>query len=159
MAFRLPSNLLVGGQYGVVTSDFVTALEESLPSNSRMLVGLVFSERYEGFEEDCEKAELELQKQAGLYTWPELDHFITPDVDGEPIAWVSYRSSPAWWLIILGIVGVIFALPIIGSISIKIIDWIFPGTIETIQAVIMLVIVGGLMLFLPKMFKPAEEKG
>ena len=159
MAFRLPVGLTVGQQYQVVSPSDVTALEESLPSNSRMLVGLVFSERYDGFEEDCLRAEEELRKQTGLLTWPELNQFITPDPDGEPIVWVSYQSSPAFWTIILVILGGIFLLPIISVLPVWIIDLIFPGTIETIQAVIMLVVVGGLMLFLPKMFKPAEEKG
>ena len=101
MAFRLPTNLGIGRQYQVASPISVTALEESLPADSRLLVGLVFSERYEGFEEDCLRAEAALQGQPGLSMWPELDHFITPDPDGEPIAWVSYQSSPAWWTIIL----------------------------------------------------------
>ena len=152
--FRLPANLVVKQQYEVVSPISVTALEQSLPANSRMLVGLIFSERYSGFEEDCSRAEAALQGQPGLSMWPELDHFITPDENGEPIAWVSYQSSPAWWTIILIILGGIFALPIIGSFGAWIIDLMFPGFTE----IIMLVAIGGLMFFLLPMLKPAEEK-
>lgn len=155
MAFRLPANLTIGKQYGEVVPDYVTALEQSLPANSRMLVGLIFSERYSSFEEDCSKAEVALRGQPGLSMWPELDHFITPDENGEPIAWVSYQSSPAWWTIILLILGGIFILPIIGGFGAWIVDLLFPGFNE----IIMLVVIGGLMFFLLPMLKPAEEKG
>ncbi len=154
MAFKLPANLGIGRQYGELTPASVTALEGSLPADSRMLVGLVFSERYEGFEADCERAEAALQGQPGLSMWPELDHFITPDENGEPIAWVSYQSSPAWWTIILLILGGIFILPIIGGFGAWIVDLMFPGLTE----IIMLVAIGGLMFFLLPMLKPAEEK-
>jgi len=158
MAFRLPANLAVGQQYTAVSPGDVTALEEALPANSRMLVGLVFAERYEGFEDDCERAEAALQAEAGLAPWPEYQRFVTPDPDGEPIAWVSYQSSPAWWTVILVILGGIFLLPIISVLPLWIIEKMFPGVTEMITMVIMLVIVGGVMLFLPKMLKPAEEK-
>jgi len=152
--FRLPVNLVVKEQYEVVFPVGITALEESLPSNTRMLVGLVFSERYSGFEEDCSKAEVALRGQPGLSMWPELDHFITPDENGEPIAWVSYQSSPAFWTIILLILGGIFILPIIGSFGAWIIDLLLPGFNE----IIMLLVMVGVMVLLPKLLKPAEEK-
>lgn len=132
MAFRLPANLGIGRQYGELTPASVTALEESLPADSRLLVGLRFSERYEGFEADCERANERLLSEAGLSTWPELQRFVTPDVDGEPIAWIHYQSSPAWWTLILVILGGIFALPIIGSFGAWIIDLMFPGITELI---------------------------
>ncbi|GAI85177.1 unnamed protein product, partial [marine sediment metagenome] len=84
--------------------------------------------------------------------------FITPDEDGEPIAWVHYQSSPAWWTIILIILGGAFLLPIISVLPVWIIDAIFPGFVESIGMVITLVIIGGVMFFLPKMLKPEEEK-
>ena len=46
MAFRLPETLVAGQLY----QGDVTAFESSLPQHSRMLVGLVFAERYDGFE-------------------------------------------------------------------------------------------------------------
>ncbi|MBA7548663.1 hypothetical protein ES705_41128 [subsurface metagenome] len=153
--FRLPSNLVVARDYGAVAPAAVTALESSLPPSSRVLVGLVFSERYEGFEEDCLKAEEELKKQVGLLPWPEYpQQFVTPDENGNPIAWIHYQSSPAWWTLILVILGGIFALPIIGSFGVWVIDLMFPGLTE----IIMLVAIGGLMFFLLPMLKPAEEK-
>ncbi len=158
MAFRLPANLGIARQYQVASPVGVTTLEQSLPANSRVLIGLVFSERYTGFEEDCLRAEAALQGQPGLSMWPELDHFITPDENGEPIAWVSYQSSPVWWTWILIAVGGIFLLPIIGVLPAWIIDLMFPGFSETISTVVMLVVVGGLMFFLPKLLKPAEEE-
>ncbi|MBA7534587.1 hypothetical protein ES705_26836 [subsurface metagenome] len=154
MAFKLPANLGIGRQYGELTPASVTALEGSLPADSRMLVGLRFSERYEGFEEDCERANERLLSEPGLTTWPEYSRFVTPDPDGEPIAWVSYQSSPAWWTIILLILGGIFILPIIGGFGAWIIDLMFPGLTE----IIMLVAIGGLMFFLLPMLKPAKEK-
>ncbi len=157
MSFRLPPNLGIARQYTAVSPGDVTALEESLPADSRLLVGLVFSERYEGFEADCERANERLLSEAGLSTWPEYSQFITPDPDGEPIAWVSYQSSPAWWTIILLILGGIFALPIIGGFGAWIIDLMFPGFSETITMIVTLVIVGGLIFFLPKLLAPAKE--
>jgi len=127
MAFRLPPNLEVERSYGLLTSDAVTALEESLPSSSRMLVGLVFSERYEGFEADCERANEELLKVEGLSAWPDYPRFVTPDPDGEPVAWVTYQSSPVWWTWIVGILAGIFLLPIVGILPFWIIEKIFPG--------------------------------
>lgn len=157
MSFRLPTNLTVGQRYTAVSSGDVAALESYLPASSRMLVGLVFAERYDGFEEDCAQAELELQKQAGLSPWPEYQRFVTPDPDGEPIAWVSYQSSPAWWTILLVILGGIFLLPIVSVLPVWIIDLMFPGFTEMIGMIVMLLMVGGVMLFVPKMLKPAEE--
>ena len=158
MAFRLPANLTVGQQYQAVSPGDVAALEAYLPSSSRMLVGLVFAERYSGFEEDCERAEVELQKQAGLSPWPEYQRFVTPDPDGEPIAWVSYLSSPVWWTWILIILGGIFILPIIGTFSLWITEQMFPGLIQAIGMVVGLMIVGGLVIFMPKLLAPAKEE-
>jgi len=158
VAFRLPTNLTIGQQYVAVSPGDVAALESYLPSSSRMLIGLVFAERYAGFEEDCERAELELQKQAGLSPWPELGCFITPDPDGESIVWVSYLSSPVWWVILLAILGTIFILPILGALPFWIIDKMFPGTMELISMVVVLMVVGGIMLVVPKMLKPAKEE-
>ena len=158
MAFRLPAGLGIGQQYTAVSPGDVAALEAYLPSGSRMLVGLVFSERYDGLEDDCERAELELRNQAGLLPWPELDRFVTPDPDGEPVAWVSYQSSPAWWTMILLILGGIFILPIIGVLPLWITELIIPGFFETITTLVTLVIVGGIMLFIPKVMAPAKEE-
>lgn len=158
MAFRLPPNLGIARQYTVVSPGDVSALEESLPADSRLLVGLVFSERYEGFEGDCERANERLLSEPGLSPWPELpQQFVTPDPEGQPIAWIHYQSSPVWWTWILIILGGIFALPIIGTFGAWIIDLMFPGFTETIGLVITLVIVGGLMFFLPKLLAPAKE--
>ena len=158
MAFRLPANLAIGQQYQAVSPGDVATLEAYLPSSSRMLVGLVFAERYDGFEEDCQLAELELQKQAGLSTWPEYTQFVTPDPDGQPIAWVSYQSSPVWWTFILITLGGIFLLPILSVLPMWIIDKMFPGAMDMITMVVMLMVVGGVMVFLPKMLAPAKEE-
>jgi len=157
MAFRLPANLGIGQQYTAVSPSDVAALEASLPPSSRILVGLTFAERYDGFEEDCVRAEAALQGQAGLSPWPELGGFITPDPDGEPIAWVSYVSSPVWWTIILVILGGVFLLPIVSVLPVWIIDLMFPGFKEMIGMVVMLLVVGGIMVFMPKLM-PKEEK-
>ena len=131
MAFRLPANLGIGQEYTAVNPGDVTALEEALPASSRMLVGLVFSKRYEGFEEDCERANEALLAQPGLLTWPECpEQFVTPDADGNPIAWIHYQSSPSWWMIILITLGGIFLLPILSVLPVWIIDLMFPGLTE-----------------------------
>ncbi|GAI93819.1 unnamed protein product [marine sediment metagenome] len=160
--FRLPPNLGVAQQYTAVSPSDVTALEESLPANSRLLVGLVFSERYEGFEEDCLRANdrlFRLFQEPGLSPWPEYpQQFVTPDEDGEPIAWIHYQSSPAWWTILLVILGGVFLLPIIGVLPVWIIDFMFPGFTETIGTIGMLVVIGGLMFFLLPMLKPVKEE-
>ncbi|GAJ16140.1 unnamed protein product, partial [marine sediment metagenome] len=91
-------------------------------------------------------------------TWPDYPRFVTPDPDGEAVAWISYKSSPAWWTIILIILGGMFALPIIAAFGTWIIDLMFPGFVETITMIITLVAIGGLMLFLPKMLAPAKEE-
>ena len=158
MAFRLPSNLTIGQQYMAVSPGDVAALEGILPSSSRLLVGLVFSERYDSFEEDCERAEAALQAEAGLSTWPELQRFVTPDEDGEPIAWIHYQSSPVWWTVILIILGGIFLLPILSVLPVFIVDLMFPGFMETITMIVMLMVVGGIMLFMPKLLAPAKEE-
>ena len=156
MAFRLPANLAIGQQYTAVSPSDVTALEERLPADSRILVGLIFSERYDGFEDDCERANERLLEEPGILPWPEYpQQFVTPDEDGEPIAWVSYQSSPSWWMIILITLGGIFLLPILSVLPVWIIDLMFPGFMETISMIVVLMIVGGIMLFMPKMI---EEK-
>ncbi len=154
MAFRLPSNL-TAVRYQAVSPGDVTPFEESLPPRTRVLVGLVFAGRYEGFPEDCERAEA-LLRQAGIPAWPEYGRFVTPDPDGEPIAWVSYCSSPAFWTTILLIIGGIFLLPIISILPLKIIDLIFPGAIELITSIIALMVMGGVMMLMPKMLREGK---
>jgi len=135
-----------------VSTEDVTVLEDSLPPSSRVLVRLTFAERYDGFLEDCEKAEDAL-REAGIPTWSEYDRLVTPDPDGEPVAWISYLSSPAYWMPILLIIGSIFLLPILSILPVWIVDKLFPGTTELITMVIMLGILGGVMMFMPKMLK------
>ena len=157
MAFKLPANLAVGGQYRAVSPDDVTVLENSLPSRSRVLVGLVFAERYDGFLDDCEQAETAL-REAGIPAWPEYNRLVTPDPDGEPVVWISYQSSPAFWTPILLIIGSIFLLPILSVLPVWIIDKLFPGAMDIITNVVVLGIMVGVMMFMPKMLKPAKEK-
>ena len=157
MAFRLPDNLAIGGQYQAVSAGDVAVLEEVLAPRSRVLVGLVFAERYDGLIEDCERAETAL-REAGIPAWPEYGRLVTPDPDGEPVVWVSYLSSPAWWTIILMILGGIFLLPILSVLPVWIVDKLFPGVMDVITMVIVLGIMGGVMMFMPKMLAPAKEK-
>jgi len=157
MAFRLPDNLAIGGQYQAVSAGDVAVLEEVLAPRSRVLVGLVFAERYDGLIEDCERAGTAL-REAGIPAWPEYGRLVTPDPDGEPVVWVSYLSSPAWWTIILMILGGIFLLPILSVLPVWIVDKLFPGVMDVITMVIVLGIMGGVMMFMPKMLAPAKEK-
>lgn len=150
--FRLPPNLGIGGQYPAVNAAEVTVLENSLEPRSRVLVGLILAERYEGLEEDCEKAEAAL-REAGIPTWPEYGRLVTLDPDGEPVVWISYLSSPAWWTLILMVLGGILLLPILSALPLKIIDLLFPGTMSTITSLVTLGIMAGVMLMLSSMFK------
>ena len=150
--FRLPANLTIGGQYQVVSPGDVAAMEEALSPRSRILVGLVFTERYEEFLADCEQAEAAL-REAGIPSWSEYDRLVTPDPDGEPVVWVSYQSSPAFWTPILVIIGSIFLLPILSILPMWIIDKLFPGVVEMINMVVMLGIMGGVMMLMPKVIK------
>ncbi len=155
VAFRLPANLAVGRQYQVVNPDDVTTLEESLPPRSHVLVGLGLSNNYDGLLSDCERAELAL-REAGVPAWPELERLVVPDPDGEPVVWVSYLSSPAFWTAILLIIGSTFLLPIISILPLWITEKLFPGVTEFITNLAILGIMGGVMVFLPKMLKEKQ---
>jgi len=158
--FRLPWNLTIGGRYSPVTLEDVQALEAQLPPGSRILVGVVFERRYEGFEADCERAEEELRKKILPSTWPEYPRLVTPDPDGESVAWISYLSSPPWWPGILGILAGIFLLPIIGILPFWVIEKIFPGITQFIMMVMVLLVLGGVMFILPKLKGRSElEEG
>ncbi len=158
MVFRLPANLAIGQQYTAVSPSDVTALEQSLPAHSRMLVGLVFSERYDGFEGDCERANEALLAKEGLSTWQDYPRFVTPDPDGEPVAWISYQSSPVWWTWILIILGGIFLLPIISAIPMLIVDLIFPGFTELLTIGILMFVMFFLVRPMTKSLVPAGKK-
>ena len=154
--FRLPATLTVGRQYQALSHAEVSAFESSLPQHSRVLVGMVFAERYSGFETDCARADTALQQVAGLSAWPEFPQFVTPDPDGQPIAWVSYVASPEWQIIGI-ILGGIFLLPILGAFSLWVVEKIIPGFTEMITTIVMLAIFAGTMLFTPKFLVPAKE--
>ncbi len=159
MAFRLPSNLAVGRQYQVGSLGDVEVLENSLPPASRLLVALAFERRYEGFEADCERAEQELRKIEGLRTWPELDRFVTADED-QPVVWIHYLSSPAWWAWIAGILGGIFLLPIIAVFPFWIIEKLFPGFTEALVALMTMGLVAMIALPMVKsLSRPSEGRG
>ena len=155
MAFRLPANLAVGGQYQAVSPGDVATMENSLPPQSRVLVGLVFERRYDGFLEDCERAEAAL-REAGILAWTEYNRLVTPDPDGEPVVWISYLSSPAWWTLILLLLGGIFLLPILSALPMKIIDLLFPGTMDAITSLVTIGIMIGVMMMMSGMFKGAK---
>jgi len=144
--FRLPGNLAVARS--CQGHGEVVALEGSIPPASRVLVGVVLAEGYQGFYEDCERADGELRKVPGLSPWPEYDRFVTPDPDGEPIAWVSYCSSPAFWAVILGILGATFIIPILGAFSFWVVEKISPGFTQLLSLVGVMMVVLPLMLFL-----------
>ena len=147
MAFRLPLGLRVVARVPVASDSDIAACESSTYPRTRILVGLVLEELYQGIEEDIARAEAELRNTAGLLPWPEHPQFLTLDPDGEPVVWVSYLSSPAWWPWIIGIVGGMLLVPIIAILPLWIIDALFPGFTEMIT---MLVVMG--MMFVMMMF-------
>ena len=157
MAFRLPQNLKIGEMYPPVTPETVVTLENDMPPSSRVLVGIVFDELYDGITGDCQQAETAL-REAGIPVWPEYDRLITIDPDGEPVVWVSYQSSPAFWTPILLILGGIFLLPILSALPVWIIDKLFPGVMDMIASVITLFVLGGLVMMIPKMLSSGKEE-
>jgi len=158
MAFRLPYGLGVAAQVPVSTDADVEAAESNTLPGTRMLVGLQIEEVYDGILDDLAQAEAQLQAQTGLNAWPEYPQFLTLDPDGEPIIWVSYLSSPAWWVWIGGIVGGFLLLPILAILPLWIIDLIFPGFMEGLMSIVMLMVMMGMMMFLPRMLAPPEEE-
>ncbi|GAJ22768.1 unnamed protein product, partial [marine sediment metagenome] len=74
------------------------------------------------------------------------------------IAWIHYQSSPAWWTFLLIILGGAFLLPIISVLPVFVIDLMFPGFTEIIGMVVMLMVLGGVVLFMSKMLAPAKEE-
>lgn len=150
--FRLPGNLIIGGQVQLTEPWGVAAMEEQLPPCSRILVGLVLAERYAGFEEDCERAEQAL-RDAGIPVWPEYDRRVTADPDGDTVVWISYQSSPAFWTPILLILGSIFLLPVLGILGVWVVDKLFPGLVDIISTLVVLGLMLGVMTLLPKMLQ------
>ena len=158
MAFRLPPGLGAVAQVPVSTDSDVVALESTARPRTRILVGLVLEERYQAMEEDIARAEAELRNTAGLLPWPEHPQFLTLDPDGEPVVWVSYLSSPAWWPWIIGIVGGMLLVPIIAILPLWIIEALFPGFTEMITMLVVMGMMFVMMMFLPRMLAPPKEE-
>lgn len=149
MAFRLPSGLAVGEEYTSSTDAQVMALENSLPSGTRMLVGVQYASLPSTVDYDVERINAAIEAE-GISPWPEYSRLATVDPDGEPIIWISYSSSPAWWMII----GGIMLLPILAIIPLIIMVQLVPGLMDMIMLVVMIVI----MVPVFKMMRPGKEE-
>lgn len=96
MAFRLPPGLIAYGPYEARDDREVEEIESSLPPGTRMLVALVFPFRFPAFGWLADRANTAVRAISGLKPWDEYDRLVTAD-DVDPVWWVSYKSSPAFW--------------------------------------------------------------
>lgn len=155
MPFRMPSGLAAVAQVPAVADSDVVALEESVHPQTRILAGVQLEGLYDGIESDIVQAEAALWEVAGLYPWPEYPQFLTLDPDGAPIIWVSYLSSPAWWVVIIGLLAGFLLLPVLMMLPIWIIDEIFPGLMDMLLMLLFMV----LMLWMMRKMLPSLEPG
>ena len=86
-----------------------------------MLVALAFPFRWPGFGWSADQADWAARSIAGLRPWPELDRVVIPD-DVEAVWWVAYLSSPAWWVVIIAVIGVF----ILAAIALRIVWTVVP---------------------------------
>jgi hypothetical protein len=161
MAFPLPRGLRVAYESYVSDDPGVAAIEDRQREGTRMLVALVFPFRWPGFGVSADLAEQAVRRIAGLRGWPELQRVVMSDPDGEPVWWVAYLSSPAWWT---SIIAAILAF-IAAAISFRVVRVIAPevaAPIETTISLIPLLVVLLVMALIPNfvsVFKELSEGG
>ena len=155
MAFELPAGL-VAREYGQVTGDDgVAGIEDQQPSGTRMLVALGFPSRWPGFGVTADAADMAVRATdslLGLRTWPELDRYIIPD-DTEAVWWVAYRSSPAWWLLLAGVLLAIIAV----AVTFRVVWTVMPeearSGLESLGNLIPLLLMAVMMSILPNLLQ------
>jgi hypothetical protein len=135
MAFPLPRGFRVIYESSVLDDRGVAAIESRQTGGTRMLVALVFPFRWPGFGVSADLADHAVRGISGLRGWPELSRVVMPDPDGEPVWWVAYLSSPAWWTaIIVAILSFIAA-----AISFRVVRVIAPEVAAPIETTLGLV--------------------
>jgi uncharacterized membrane protein len=161
MAFPLPRGLRVVFESPVSDDRGVDAIEARQREGTRMLVALVFPFRWPGFGASADLADQAVRRIAGLRGWPELPRMVMPDPDGEPVWWVAYLSSPAWWT---AIVAAILAF-VAAAISFRVVRVIAPevaAPIETAVSLVPLLLVVLVASLIPNfisLFKELSEGG
>lgn len=152
MAFVLPAGLVATKAGSPANDNGVLAVEDSAQPSTRMLVALGFPSRWPGFGVSADTANLAVMKVTNLQPWPELDRVVFPD-DSEAIWWVAYKSSPGWWLIIIGVLAAI----ILASITFRIVWVVLPeeakGGLELFGNIVPLLILGLMVAFLPSLIE------
>jgi len=126
---------MVVGERQAASDAEVEAIEASLPPGTRVLVALGFSFKWPGFGWAADQADWAARHIAGLERWPELGRVVMADPDGEPVWWLAYRSSPAWWLTVLAAIGVFIA----AAIAFRVVRWVAPEVAAPIGTLVNLV--------------------
>jgi hypothetical protein len=156
MAFPLPRGLRVVFESAVPDDRGVAAVEERQMGGTRMLVALVFPFRWPGFGASADLAERAVRGIAGLRGWPELSRVVIPDPDGEPVWWVAYLSSPAWWTAIMAAILAFIA----AAISFRVVRVIAPevaAPIETTMSLVPLLLVALVTALIPNLISLFRE--
>jgi len=63
-----------------------------------------------------------------------------------------------WWTWILITLGGIFLLPIIAVLPFWVIEKLLPGITQFLTTLVTLVLIGGMVVFLPRLMAPKERK-
>lgn len=124
----------------------LAALEEAQPEGSRLLCTLAFGER------PSAEAVADLNqrcKEQGVTPWPESQDIVLAD-PVEPVLYVCWQKGQAWWVWILIILASTVLPPLIGAGL-----WnILPDSLkQMLEAVMGLLVMGGLMLMMSSMAK------
>lgn len=132
MAFPLPGGLRLVYEAPAGSDAEIVAVERAQPPGARMLVALGFAFKWPGFGVSADLADAALRRIAGLQPWPELGRVVIPDPDGEVVWWIAYRSSPAWWVLIITALAVFLAI----AITFRIVRVVAPEVAAPVEALL-----------------------
>ena len=147
MAFDLPQGLRIVGEQTANSNEEVGAIEQGLAPGTRMLVAMGFAFKWPGFGISADAADWAARDIAGLQPWPEYGRVVTADPDGDATWWITYKSSPAWWMVIIIALGIL----ILAAVTFRIVRWVAPEVAAPISTVVNLIPMLVLLLFLTMM--------
>lgn len=149
MAFRLPQGLNVKTQQQLSSDQQVALFEDSLGSDQRVLVGvgIAWPNWLPGWNLFADHVAEEVgnwiaSNLAGLRRWPELNRVVMRDMDGEHVLWVAYLSSPAWWLVIAGVLLALVSF----AITFRLVAWIAPEVAQPVNTLLDIAPLLGMLL-------------
>jgi hypothetical protein len=153
MAFPLPEGLVAQPYGQVAGDDAIEAIEGAQPGGTRMLVALGFGFRWPGFGWSADMADAAARGIGGLRPWPELSRVVIPDPDGEPVWWVCYLSSPAWWVALALVLAAVIAV----AVTVRIVWTVVPQEARSGLGVTLnilpLMVLGMLAMMLPPLLR------